>query len=321
MERRRDGHALGEVLLRLVGRAHRPEDRLRVGAGQPAEGVREPGQRARVLGVVEQVLRPPGAGGHDDLLSGRGRGALAEPGPRAGPLERDLPRPVGALAQIADRRAVQDPGTRALGQGEVVLHERVLGVVTAPRHALTALDARVAVRPDPTEVRIRHPLAGLALAPGLLAEEHADRGVDEGVLRAHVAGDLLHDLVRVGVRGVGDHAEHAAALVVERRELVLPVRDVAPLTVLEELAGRLVERVGVVERAAPHARAGEDHHIAHHVDPLDTEQLELGRPHVLVETPRRLGQVGVLEATTGLDHRDAVALLRQPQGRHAAAEA
>ena len=321
MERRRDGHPLGEVLLRLVVRTHRPEDRLRVRAGQPADRVRESGQGAGVLGVVEQVLCAPGAGRHDHLAGGDGGGALAATRPGTGALEGDLPRAVAALAQIADRGPVEDAGARTLGQGQVVLHQRVLGVVTAPRHALAALDAGVAIRPHPAEVRVGDLLAGLAPPARLLAEEDADRGVYEGVLRAHVAGHLLHDLVRVRVCGVGDHAEHAPALVVERGELGLPVRDVAPLPVLEELATRLVQRIGVVERAAAHTRTGEDHHVAHHVHALDAEQLEPGRPHVTVESPGRLGQVGVLEAATRLDHRDPIPLLRQPQGRHATAEA
>ncbi len=320
MERRRDGHTLGEVLLRLVVRAHRPEDRLGIGASEPTDRIRQLGKGPGVLGVVEQVLGSPGAGRHDDLTGGHRGGALAATRPGARPLEGDLPRAVAALAQVADRGPVQDAGARALGQGEVVLHQRVLGVVPAAGHALAALDARVAVRPHPAEVRIRDQLAGLAPPAGLLAEEHADRGVDEGVLHAHVSGDLLHDLIRVGVRGVGDHAQHAAALVVERGELFLPVRDVAPLPVPEELARGLVQRVGVVERSPADARAGEDHHVAHHVDALDPEQFELGRPYVAVESPGRLGQVGVLEAATRLDHRDAVPLLRQSQGRHAAAE-
>src|SRR5690625_2925633 len=100
------------------------------------------------------MLGAPGARGHHDLPGGHGGGALAATGPGSGPLKGDLPRPVFTLAQVADGGPVQDAGARTLGQREVVLHQRVLGVVATAGHALAAFDARIAVRPDPTEVRV-----------------------------------------------------------------------------------------------------------------------------------------------------------------------
>ena len=247
MEGRRDGHALREVLFRKVVGAHRPEDRFGVGAGELPERRREPGQRAVVLGVVQQMLGAPGSGGHHDVRGGDRGGALTPSGPGSGALERHLPRAVGTLVHATDGRAVENPGPGPLGQAEVVLEQGVLGPVPAAGHALAALDTGGPIRPHTPEVRVADGLAGLALSPGLLPEEHPDRRVDEGVLGAHVPCDGLHDVVGMGMGGVGDHTEHPAPLIVERGELVLPVGDVAPLPVPEERGVGLVEGVGVIE--------------------------------------------------------------------------
>ena len=162
-------------------------------------------------------------------------------------------------------------------------------------------------------------LPGRLLAVG--AEEHARPGVgDEGVADAHVVGDLLHDPVGVGERRVGDDAEHPLRLVVVRHQLGAPVGDVRPLRVVEERLRRHVQRVGVVQRAAADARAGQDHHVAQQVDALDAVHAELRRPQELAQVPGGLGELVVGEAATGLEHADAVALLGQPQRADAAAE-
>src|SRR5699024_7056513 len=261
-----------------------------------------------------------GAGGHHDGPGGHGAGPLAPGGPGPGALEGHLPRAVTALTQSAHGGPVHHAGARPLGEPQVVLHQRVLGAVPATGHALAALDARGPVRPHPAEVRVRHGLARLPLAAGLLPEVHADRGVDERVRRPHVLGDGADHLVRVGVRGVGDHTEHPAPLVVERGELGVPVRDVRPLRVLEERGPRLVEGVRVVERAAAHTRAGQDHDVPEQVHALEPEQSQLGRPDVPVQPPRGPGEILVLEAAARLDNGDPVALLRQAARGAAATE-
>jgi len=138
---------------------------------------------------------------------------------------------------------------------------------------------------------------------------------------AHLLGDLAHDLVGRCDRRVRRDPEHPARLVVVRRELDLPVGDAGPLRILEEGARRLVEGVRVVERAAAHACAGHDQDVGQQVDALDAEALHLRRPEVAAQVPGGARQLVVGEAASGLEHRDAVALLRQPQGGRAPAEA
>src|SRR5699024_4739677 len=83
---------------------------------------------------------------------------------------------------------------------------------------------------------------------------------------------------------------------------------------------RLVQRVRVVEGTAADAGAGEDHHVLQQVDPLHAEQPQLRGPQVLVQPPAGLRELLILETAAGLDHADAVALLRQPQRRDRPAE-
>ena len=169
--------------------------------------------------------------------------------------------------------------------------------------------------PDAAEERVRHGRAGL------VAEEDADGREPEGVPDAHVVGHLGEDVVeRRAVRHLRD-AEHAAGLVVERRELALPLGDAGPLRVLEELARRHVERVGVDERAAADARAAQDDGVGQQVDALDAVEAEARGVEELADPPRGRRELVVGEAATGLQDADLVALLGEAQRGDRAAEA
>ena len=107
-----------------------------------------------------------------------------------------------------------------------------------------------------------------------------------------------------------------------RRELGLPVGQLAPLRILEEALRRPVQRVGVDEAAAADARAGQDRDVACigeirriPCSPSRGIHRYLRRSHVV----RRELVVG--EAPARLLHAHRVALLGQPQRRDAAAEA
>ena len=130
-----------------------------------------------------------------------------------------------------------------------------------------------------------------------------DRGRVERVADAQVVGHLLHDVVGRRPQRVLDDTEHPLRLVVVRRQLGLPVGDVAPLGVLVERVERLVERVGVDERAAADPRAGEDQRVTDRVDALDAVAADLGAEQELLEVEGGLGEVLVLEARSGLESR------------------
>ena len=234
------------------------------------------GQLPGHLHLVQELLGADRCRREDDLLRGdrlrRGRGrtlGLGEP-------QVDLVAAVGARGDPGDRRQRHHLRALLLGEVEVVLHQGVLGVVLAADHAVTAGDAGVAVGTDATEERVRHPLPSAGVR---LTEEHAHRCRVEGVADAEVVGDLLHHVVRRRAQGVLDHAEHPLRLVVVRRQLGLPVGDVAPLGVLVEGLERFVERVRVDQRAATDTRPRHDQGVAHGLDALDA-----------VEPERRVGR-------------------------------
>lgn len=213
----------------------------------------------------------------------------------------------------------------ALSAVEIVLVEGVLRPVAAARHALTALGAGLARGTGAAEVGVGHLSSGLrARGPvGVLAvtEEDAHRGQMEGVTDAHRLGDGLEVDVRRGHGRVEPHPEHPLRLVVVGRQFGLPVGDAGPLTVLEEGRRWHVQGVGVVEGAAAHSGAGQHHHLAEQVHPLDAEQSERGGPQVVLDVPGVLGQGRGGEAAARLEDADPVPLLAQPQGRDRAAEA
>ena len=137
----------------------------------------------------------------------------------------------------------------------------------------------------------------------------------------HLLGHLLHDLVRRRHRRVGHHAQHPFRLVVVGCELGPPVGDVRPLAVVVEGVPRLVQRVGVHQRASADPRAGQDDHVPQQVDPLDAQAAEPRRPQEPAGVPGRPGKVGVLEPAPRLQHAHPVALLGEPQRGDRAAEA
>ena len=204
------------------------------------------------------------------------------------------------------------------GQIQIVLDERVLRVVPAAGHALPGLQAAAAARAGAAEERIVDLHAGfLAAVP---AEEHPDRGHAERVPDPHLLGNLLHDLIRRCHRRVAHHAQHPFRLVVIGRELGAPVGDVRPLAVAVKGVLRLVERVGVHERASADPRAGQDDHVPQQVDPLDAQAAELRRPEEPAGVPGSPGIAGVLEPASRLEHTHPVALLGEPQRGDRAAE-
>ena len=230
-KRRRDRDALA-VVDRPV-RRDRAQDRLGVGARQVAEPVGDAGAgRPRSRSVCSSRW-VPSAEAENTTCSAvnvrvRGRGPLRLGVPRGHLVAAAVPRP-----DAGHRGHRVDHGAPRLREVEVVLGQRVLGVVPAAGHALAAVPARAASRSGAAEVRVGDLVAvGLARS----AEEDPDRGRVPGVAHAHVVGDLLHHLVGGGDDRVVDDAEHPLRLVVVRRQLVAPVGDVAPLRVVVERA-------------------------------------------------------------------------------------
>ncbi len=199
-----------------------------------------------------------------------------------------------------------------------MLEERVLGAVATARHAAAAFQAAGAVGAHAAEERVGHRLS--RRLGSVRSEEHPDRGGHEGVATAHLVGDFLDDAVGVGERRVGDHAQHPLRLLVVRHQLAAPVGDVAPLLVVEERIRRHVQRVGVIQRPAAHAGAGQDHHVFQRVDPLNAVAAQSGRPQKFAQVPRRLGELVVGVTPAGLQNAYAVTLVGQPQRADTAAE-
>ena len=313
---RGDGHAVGEVEIVTDGEPSGPDDGLGVGAGEHAEPRRQLGQSPGVPHPEQQLLGAVRAGGQDQVIGGEGLLPAAQFA--AGAHRVHLPHAVGALLERPHR--VQRMYARAgrLGQAQIVFQQRVLGAVPAARHALAAFDASGARGAGTAEVRVGHGLARCLLT--VLTEEDAHRGRDEGVPHAHVLGDLLHDPVGIGERGVGDDPEHPLGLVVMRHELFAPVGDIPPLRVGEEGLRRHVEGVGVVQRATADTGSGQDHAVTQQVDALDAVHPELRGPQELAQVPGSLREVRVGKPPAGFQNPHAVSLFGEPQGADATAE-
>jgi hypothetical protein len=220
----------------------RAEQRLRVGAREVPELLRQPRQRAGVLHGVQQALCAECAGAEHDVPRGER--------PPVGPLPAGAMRPdlVATVRQGADgggRSERVHLGARTLREVQVVLDQGVLGAVAAAGHALAALAAARAFRSGTPEERVRRAPSGRGRLGATGPEVHADTGRAERMAHTHVLRDLADDLVGRGPAVVPDHAEHALRLVVVRCELGLPVGDVRPGRVCVERVQGAVQRVGV----------------------------------------------------------------------------
>ena len=211
-------------------------------------------------------------------------------------------------------RSGRDRRPGALGEPEVVLRQRVLRVVRAADHAAAACDAAGAGGAFTVEERVGDRLPGRA-------EVDADARLRVGLVGADLAAELAQELVGGVVRGHGDHAEHPFRGVVVRRERGVPVGQARPLRIAIEAVGGAVERVRVAERAAADAGAGDHHDVAEQREPEDPAHPQPRGPEVAPQVPRRARHVVVGDPPAGLDQPDAVALLREPERRDAAAEA
>ena len=108
VEGRGDRDALGEILRRVVGTAHRTQDRFGVGAGQHAQRLGKLRQRTPVLGQMHDLLGVERTGGDDHLTRGQGPAARTDPSPRRRPSRVHLPAAVCLRIQPGDRGAVEN---------------------------------------------------------------------------------------------------------------------------------------------------------------------------------------------------------------------
>ncbi len=139
------------------------------------------------------------------------------------------------------------------------------------------------------------------------------------ISRAVLAQQLVGGVVGLDV---GD-AEHPLGLVVVRRERLLPVGELAPT------APSLVEALRARGRACSRSRASrrrrrapETTATSRNVDSRKIPRMpEPRRVEVAAQVPGGARQLVVGEPAAALHHRDAVALLAQPQRGDAAAEA
>jgi len=262
---------------------------------------------------MEELLGAPGPRRQHDLS--RDDGLLTPPEPGTTASCRDREAAVRQLAHLGDGAQRLDDRPAALGQGEVVLHEGVLRADAAADHAVPTERAACALGALPAEERISDPLPRFP-------EPHADGCAAERRAHPEVLGGSGHDpLDRSVVRIAVHHAEHAPGCGIVRGERGAPVPDRCPLRVGEERRARFVQRVGVVERPPAHSRTGEDHDVRKPMDALHPEAPERRDPEVATHVPAGLREVLVGESPPGLEHADAVALLREPEGRDGAAEA
>src|SRR5205823_4655066 len=121
------------------------------------------------LAALQELVRAERARADDDTARAVDLAVLAQPGARA--LGDDLValRAAGrADRPDVDHRALRaHPHAEALGEPEVVLHQRVLGAVRTADHATSARDAAGARRALAAEIRVVD-------RDARLAEEHAD---------------------------------------------------------------------------------------------------------------------------------------------------
>ena len=231
-------------------------------------------QLALRLEPVEQPLGAEGRRGEDDLVGGERPGGRAARQLRLGPAGRDLVAAAGAGAYVGHRGERVHDGTVLLGEVEVVLHQGVLGVVPAPGHAGAAVDAGGALGSGAAEVRVGH-----LLALGLVrVRRRRPRRASGGTCRPRPSPRRPSSSPRRRASSWVLDARPASAWPGRSRARSSDFQSVMCAhggSLVERVQG-LVERVGVDQRAATDAGAGEDEAVVDEVDALDAVEPQLG---------------------------------------------
>jgi hypothetical protein len=280
-----------------------------------SEGGAQIGQRPEAVAATEeQLCRPQRARGDDHRVGAhggeRGRGGrggieplVAHAVTRA---VRDGSDPVNAMERV-------DLGAVALGQGEVIEVERVLGVGGAAEHAVARVVARLLV----------HRSVGVpAPRSAVYGDGHELGGAGARGARARVEEGCRPGGKRPpGRRFEGGGVEHLVRKAVIRPER-LEVDGGRPADVLEDGRRRAQVDVEVVERAAAHAASLDHVHAREDAVVKESEVAAFRIPErVTGDLARRAREVDVAPAPAALEHAHAAPGLGQPARRDAAAEA
>ena len=254
-----DRHALGVVDRTAVSDG--ADDRLAVGAQLVAERGRQVRQVALITAAHQQRQGAEHARRAHDLTRAHGLPGAEQARPGAqGRSQHDFvavrAAPIGAAdATYGDGFALGlDACAAFFREIQVVLVQRILGVVLAAGHARAAADAALAVGAYTAEVGIGR---GFARS----AEEHADVGDLHAIAAAHFLGHFTQHLISRPQHRIRHGPEHALGGAVVRRQLGLPVAHARPLRIDEERPGRHQQRVGVHQAAAAHAAAGQGENV------------------------------------------------------------
>src|SRR4029079_7745593 len=161
-------------------------------------------------------------------------------------------------SNVDDARLGENLGSTLLCKIQVILIERVLGLVPTADHACAAADAAGAVGALAAEERIRNRLARLA-------EVDADGRAMKRVAATEIIGDLFQQAIGFDEGFARHRTEHAPRSVVVRSELLLPV-EADPLRFIEGLRRRLQQRVRIPETAAADAYSVKEEDVTQHRD-------------------------------------------------------
>lgn len=196
---------------------------------------------------------------------------------------------------------------------EVILDERVLGVVAAADHARADVLATRARGTFAAEVGIGNRLA-------FVTEKDADLGWAKRTALSQLFRDRFQRAVGGPFARIRGHAQHSARRVVMRTKEGLPIGEIAPRRRIEQLIARFQEDVAVPQTAAADAAAVENQHAVEERHFQDAETAQRGQPQILPDDPVATREILVAVALAALQHEHAVALFRQTHRGNAAAE-
>jgi len=185
--------------------------------------------------------------------------------------------------------------------------------VIAAQHAAAAEGAAGSIRTLALEEGVRHCLTGFAEI-----DSHV-RGF-EGVLATDFPAHLPEHFVRIGKARVPGGPQHPQGGLVVRSQFGFPVGQVAPGGRGEEGILGDGQGVGVDEGTTAHPHAGKGRHMVEEGHLEETTEAHPGQPEEPLEVPVGLGEVASAEAPSFFEHQHPVALFREAQGAHAAAE-
>ena len=204
-------------------------------------------------------------------------------------------------------------------QIKIIVIERIFGAVAAAHHAAAAADAGRTRGALACEIRVALLLRLRMFV--IRTEIHRHAGAVKAAAHARFIGQFFQHMVGIGQQRIGGYAEHFFRRAVMLGHFSRPIAQERPSAAAPHFFRRHEQGVGINHRAAAHRIAVQHQHMPKQPQRKKAAAKKRGQPQKTAQIAGAFRHIARRKPAPLLHHQHTVAFLRQPQSRHAAAEA